>query len=291
MTALMPHKQPALIAQYALANRDMLSLEKATSFLVARARASNPIGATELLKLCAFDRHGRGAFDERVKLAATTCQIYRELFPHDYANSQTPHFSSAREQEFYLLVETRLFPLGFDEYKDDPDFFLPYIPIKGNQQHDWVNGCCSFEDLQTVFKLALVLSGAKPDRWPSLGLKRKPAPPLAALGWTQFMYACVSDNSPLAYLPMVFQMIAYKTGNIWIDTPSFAGSFGDEWSLENMAKLIKETLQANKINRGVMELDAWLNADRNNLLRAVMIWNVAASIEAENDMVGVYVNE
>ncbi len=83
--------------------------------------------------------------------------IYREMFPREYAASQSAPYSTAREQEFYRLVAQKLFPLDLEEMEGEPEYFLPGIQIKNLQLHDWMNGCCPFERIEVVFKLAIIL--------------------------------------------------------------------------------------------------------------------------------------
>jgi hypothetical protein len=163
----------------------------------------------------------------------------------------------------------------------DPEFFWPFIPVKGTQQHDWINGCCEFENLQTVFKLVLVLSGMESERWRDLGIRRAPAPPLEALRWTHFVYACAVDVTPLRYLPLAFNLVFYKTGNAWLDVPREA-SFGFEWSAENVAKLFLARRQAEEINLNVLTLNRWLVENRSEVLRVVEMWNRAAEMERQD---------
>ena len=273
--------QTQTTAFYLLAHREHLSLEKATHFLVTRLRTRTPLGAVEYLKISTYDRHnGMAAYEGRIQLAVECCDIYAELFPREYRASQSPAYSIQKEQEFYTLVERRLFPLGLDQFKFDPEFFLPFIPVIGTQQHDWINGCCAFDDLQTVFRLVLVLAGNRREFWPSLGLEKPPALPLGALGWTEFVHACIVEDGPLSSLPMAFNMVCYSTGNPWLDAPpDNAGEVAFEWGRQNVARLYMARLQADEINKKVLRLNRWLDEDRANLERAVELWNRAAALE------------
>jgi hypothetical protein len=305
--ALQPTIDHRSLTTALLANRGMLSLEKATTYLVGRARVRTPLGASEFLEMCIFDENGRGAFDERVKLALTVCNLYREMFPREYRASQSPPFSTQREQEFYRLVNLRLFPLCISENRretevDDlirrhPRFFLPFILVSGTQQHGWINGCCGFDGIQIVFKLALALIGHESPRgWQALSsyyrLARDlhPSPPLAAVGWTHFAYSCAVDDSPLRHLPLAFHMVVYKTGNPWLDVPP-GEAFGMEWGKHNVARLFLARRQAEEINASVLTLNQWLVEDpATRIARAVELWNAAAKMEAESGHAGMYVD-
>jgi hypothetical protein len=267
------------VRELLLADRELISLERAAAYLVGRMRIRTPLGAADFLATALA--HRRDLFDNRARLAATKMGLYRDLFPREYEASGSPPFSTQCEHEFYRLVKERLFPLDLEMVEDDPEFFWPFIPVRGTQQHDWINGCCSFEDLQTVFKLVLVLGGQETGRWRDLGLRCAPAPPLEALGWTHFIYSCAVDVTPLRYLPLAFNLVFYKTGNYWLDVPRGA-SFGYDWSAENVAKLFLARKQAEEINLNVLTLNLWLVEDRAELFRAVDMWNKAAEMEAQD---------
>src|SRR6185295_2325592 len=108
-----------------LSNPDLLSLKKATTFLVGRTRLRTPSGASEFLRM-ALTGH-REAFEARAQMAHTVCELYRDFFPREYMASESPLYSTAREQAFYGLVEQRMFPIGCHEAPADPEFFWPCI--------------------------------------------------------------------------------------------------------------------------------------------------------------------
>ncbi|HEX8773732.1 MAG TPA: hypothetical protein VF735_08975 [Pyrinomonadaceae bacterium] len=288
--------QPA--AEFILARRELLSLDRASTYLAGRARVRTPLGAAEFIGVAAT--HGQLTYDKRVHIALRVMSIFRESFPEEYARSQAPLYSTEREHEFYRLVNKRLFPLCLsadleDELESniasDPYFFLEYIPVRGTQQHNWLGGCCPFQKLQTVFKVVLVLSGHSPDGWTALarhyGLTQEASPPLAAYGWTHFLYSCAVEETPLRHLPLAFHMVCYKTGNPWLDLPTQAGRAGFEWTHENVAWLLYKRAEAEAMNYRVGELDRWLDEDAGpRIARAVELWNEAAALERESGFEG-----
>lgn len=293
------------------AGPEQLCLEGATTYLVGAARARTPLGAVEALEMRAHFG-GRDGHEERLKLADRTCHLYAELFPREYAASQAPPFSIGREHEFYTLVNSKLFPLSLSGqvgpgYEADlertlahnPRFFLPFIPVAGTQQHDWVRGCCGFERIQTVFQLALALIRHEGERgWRYLAARHglpedlRPAPLLAAYGWTHFRYACAVSEPPLPALPVVFHMVTYKTGCVWLDVPpGMPRVTGLEWTGENIARLVQHRLRGETINAAVMRLDAWLDErPRERIARCVGLWNAAHAMEVQRGFEGLRVN-
>jgi hypothetical protein len=288
-----------------LANREQISLQTASLYLASRARVQTPLGAAEYLDSSAT--HGPATFDKRVRLALDCLELYREVFPQEYARSTSPHFSTAREHEFYRLVHQRLFPLLLSEDTDvlthldrEPQFFLPFIPMKGIQEHLWAGGCFDFQKIGLAYQLAQVLSqqtGAGGSGWTALclhyGLPKvpTPAPPLAAFGWTHFVYACRVEETPLKHLPLAFHLITYKTGNMWLDLPQL-GYLGFEWSREELTRLVLARDQANDLTLAVDALANWLAEDPPaRIMRAVKLWNGAAELEQESDFAGMYVDQ
>jgi len=291
----------ATSASWLLANREHLSLKKATGSLVGRVRVRTPLGAVEYLRILSGLTPGvygsddrlrfaraqettpelrRRMWDTRVQLAITINELYRDAFPQAYARSQAPCYSVRREHEFYELVNQHLFPIDLELTAAMPGDFLPAIPLASIQEHDWINGCCEFEDLQTVYQVALVLSGRVEHRgtpgWKRLGIDIEPAPPLNHISWPLFLYAIAIDDSPIRYFKDALNIQNYTTGNPWLDCPPGA-YVGLEWSAEQVGKLTFARLQAQKLEMNVAKLNAWLDeAPAERISRLVEIWNKAA---------------
>lgn len=274
-----------------------LSLDGATLYLASRARVRTPLGAGEYLHC--VRHHARSEYDERVKLAVDCCNLYRQIFPRDYARSPAAPFSIAREHEFYRLVNAQCFPLlvDVDEETDlltylerEPRFFLPFIPIRGMQKHHWQAGRYDFDSLDLPYQLAMLLStgdgqpvtikGESPVELPPV------APPLAVVGWSLFKHSCRVSESPLQYLPLAFNLINYQTGNIWLDLPPI-GYAGEAWSAEQIARLTLNRMQADKYEISMRILHNWFMADPAGRLRhAIELWNDASRKEQESGYEG-----
>jgi hypothetical protein len=285
-----------------LAGEELPSLNDARIYLASRVRVRTPLGAAEFLGV--IYHHERETYDKRVQVALDCIELYRQFFPEEYSRSQSPAFSTRLEQEFYALVNDRLFPLLLSEEVDisthilnEPNFFLPFIPMRGTQQHVWAGGCFDFRQIETVYKLAQVLSGftgAGGRGWQALrhhfGLQGvpEPAPPTAGVGWTLFCYSCAVEETPIKHLPLAFHMISYRTGNPWLDLPQ-VGYVGFEWSAEQISRLHLAWRGAGEMNRQLGVLDAWLNEDPGpRIARAVELWNKAAQVEELSGQANVY---
>ncbi|HEX8708846.1 MAG TPA: hypothetical protein VF723_11430 [Pyrinomonadaceae bacterium] len=285
----------ARLSEQPLEGCKSMGLEKARLYLATRARVRTPLGAAELLGRTAD--HGRETYDKRVQVAVEVLSIYREIFPEEWRRSGSPAFSTQREHEFYRLVHAKLFPLLLSEDTDlethmrrEPNFFLPFIPMRGTQRHTWADGRFDFREIEIEFKLAQVLSGytgAGGPGWQALRLMygiegvEAPAPPLGSVGWQLFTYSCAVEETPLKYLPLAFNMISYRTGNPWLDLPQI-GYAGFDWSREEVARLAFARHQADDLNLTCKALGVWLEeAPAGRIARAVELWNRAALTEKE----------
>lgn len=296
--ALVTSQEQHSLAPAILARREMLNLDRALTYLAGRLRARTPLGAAEyLLGLASFSRE---AYDERIKIAVAVCSLYRDLFARQYADSQSPLFSLQREQEFYLLCDRHMFPLGDVEAEiaQSPSFFLPCIPLRGSQEHTWAPGCFDLAKIETVYKVAQVLSTrAGSDGWQRLARmcdldsEAVPRPPLGAVGWRLFEYGCGIEDSPLRYLPAAFHLTNYSTGNVYLDLPPGA-QMGFEWSRQKVGELFMARRAAGQIMACVLACDEWLDtAPRERITRVVELWNRASEIEAQEGFAGVVAGE
>lgn len=292
MTAELATHQTDIVPRL-LASRELLNLDRARAYLAGRLRARTTLGAAEYLELKVA--YPPAEYEERLKVAIAVCDLYRELFSFQYTASQSPLYSLQREQEFYVLADRHIFPLGGDVaemIRREPCFFMPVITVKSMQEHDWRQGRFDFHKIGTAYKLAQVLSerawtltgGAG---WQTLvrlyGLDcAAPAPPLCGVGWQLFTYACAVEESSLRYLPAAFHVTNHSTQSVYLDIPQGAG-FGFEWTGENVVQLLLHRRRAGEVLASVMACDEWLNdAPRERITRAVELWNKAAEIEAQS---------
>ena len=291
-------------AQHSSLSTNELTLERASLYLASRARVRTPLGAAEYLDC--LRHHQQENYDRRLQTALDCLAIYRSAFPDQYASSPALPFSIQREHEFYTIVDKRCFPLAVDDENEledylerEPRFFLPFIPVRGLQEIEWVEGGFNFAEIDLPYQLALLLSGWTDDGGPATvgGLRSavdfpRPAPPLGGLGWSLFVHACRVDGSPLNLFPAAFGLVNYKTGNLWLDLPRHVGFLGQAWTAENVAKLTVERMQASQYDIAMRKLYNWLNEDtRARVTRAITLWNEASRKEAEWGLEGLVEEE
>lgn len=309
------------LASHLLANRELLSLQTARIYLGSRARVCTPLGAAEFLMVRCPTPRGyapadedpaemKRAYDYRVRVALECDEIYRACFAREYASSPAPYLSTKREHELYQLVHRHLFPLVHVDEDDrepvppihfrqfleaTPDFFLPYMPLRGAQKHLWELELVDFAEINLAYQIALVLSRefdlSDWSAWKELNKRHKlklaePALPLASVGWTEFLHTCAVEETPLRFLPLAFQAISYKTGNPFLDLPPI-GALGFEWEMRKVLELTILWNNAIEILGAIDTFAAWLEEDAPaRVARAYEIWNRAAAIEAESPFAG-----
>jgi len=312
------------VSEHLLASRELVSLGRATTFLVGRMRTRTPLGAAEYLEALSPLPAMRGlaspqfigsfdwqkVYEARLHLAADLMAIYGALLPEHYARSTAPLYSTQREHEFYLLIHgaDNFFPLVVDPeielaevLERDPGFCLPMIPVRGMQIYSWAPGRFELEDIPIPFQLAVTLGWVAKDnaawKWmvERYGLDElndfegieTPAPPLASIGWTQFVYSCRVEGEPLKWLPMAFDMISYKTGNVWLDLPPGYGQVGFKWSLQQMAGLSIRWAKARYTAIAMTTLHNWFLEDpQTRIAAAIHLWNEAARVEIQSGLAG-----
>lgn len=292
-------------ATYILANRDILSIERARLYLAGRLRVRTPRGAAEFLT---FMKAGeRDGYNGRLSLALDCLEIYRDLFSEEYARSTAPLFSQQREHEFYRLVHTKLFPLRIDDSEDllsvldrEPRLLLPFIPVSGLQKHIWDGGCFHFCQIELCYRVAQVLSGktgADGSGWKALAVyyglpgTLSPSRALACVGWSLFADACAIAGPPLQYLPLAFNMISCATGNVWLDTP-LLGCLPVEWTKQQVARLALMRQQADQAFIAIRVLNQWMEEDPPaRITQIVELWNDAYAKEQDSGYGGMLVHD
>jgi hypothetical protein len=184
-----------------------------------------------------------------------------------------------------------------DVLEREPNFFFPFIPVRGTQKHHWIPGHFNFEEIDLPFQLVTLLVNQNTEqvdavltRW---GVQKKPAPPFAAIGWGEFTYSCAIQESPLRFLPTAFNLVAYKTNNPWLDLPPSDFFMQQvEWSLENVAKLSVAWAYVKDADAAMRQLHNWFLEDpAKRIGQAIGLWNHAAKIENETELAGFYVED
>jgi hypothetical protein len=286
MTALATTRQPDVREQLL---REPLRINgyEAVQSLAGRLRASNRAGIEERAA-CRDDLE----YQTRIVTAVMFHELFRHFFPREFrAMAGRLHECdeeigdiSRGEVRFLTLVEERLFPLPLDWMWDaDCEYRTHSVPVMAQQDHDWANFCCSFEHLQLVYQIVLAFRGgeewdALPALYPALRRCPRPLTPNSKEFWPRFARLCRREQSPLRMLPVVFEMVNYETGNIWIDHhEEIYGEAHVAWTRVNLTWLARQWRDAQAIFRRTRALNEWLKkSPRARIGRAVALWNRAA---------------
>ena len=208
---------------------------------------------------------------------ANLLQLYRRFFPEEWERSRAsvavPMEAgeagySEREMEFVRLVDERLFPLSelcFDSGR------LPRIPIEsqGIEWDDDPGGFCL--TIRAVMALCMDVD-FEWAHWLPADLPIVPG----ERDWNRFTELCRHGQGAVRHFPLLMQLVAHDTGNLWFDSSNDYEYELFEWDAAVMRHLAREWQQARELlprMNGAMErIDAH---PRYYLPRLVRLWNCA----------------
>ncbi len=204
--------------------------------------------------------------------------LYRRYFPQEFARSTASTVIpsqggergySDREVEFFHLVDQRLFPLPDPLFDSER---LPSIPIYP-QGLDWED---ERENLRVSLRAAMALvtddDGILWDAW----LPKDLRPASGERDWSRFVQQCRKAKGRTTRIPMLIQLAAHNTGNMWLDM-TWEYSWEEYlWREDEMEFLIREWRKAQRILAQLNPLlDQMDNHPRYWLRRLVKLWNDA----------------
>ncbi len=204
---------------------------------------------------------------------ANMLTLYKALFPAQYKRSKASlergDLYSAREQEFFELVNQRLFPID-DGWVMERDNNIPYmlvgIDLETLDQYDWpiqALGALVWDYYHGLWEMAVE----------EIGLNDIPSPPeQGRVRWKKFTRLCRRAGGVVACLPDALNVIAHDTGNFMLDIcPETYEPI--PWSLENVRQLAVEWKRAEKIWKRFGRVVDWLRDNPLNLTQVVEVWN------------------
>ncbi len=211
-------------------------------------------------------------------------QLFRRYFPQEFARSSASTVIpkqgdergySERELEFFRLVDQRLFPLPemmFDMER------LPSIPIYP-QGVDWEDDS---ENLPLSLRAAMALisdgDGCSWESW----LPKHIRPEAGERDWSRFMRLCRKAKGRATRFPLLIQLAAHDTGNMWLDTSREYSWEEYFWGEQEMEFLIREWRKAERIFAQLNPLlDQMDKHPRYWLRRLVKLWNAAVKVPPE----------
>ena len=254
---------------------------------------------------------------KQLKESATLLLLYRHFFGEEYHASQASaipepgQLYSLKEQEFFTLVDQKLFPLPLDYYSEAAASY-------GDERSEQIDIMClgldwwntEVEELHFGWQLLLVLSGSceasaltapaanfqvetqdtaasSPTRFdPRLtavlesikeaGAGSRSSYTSVQLSWLE--EECLSRGEPLASLPLALRIIMHDTDNLWLDPLPESPVDDAYWCIEDVALLAEAYREASQILERVEGLLHWLEADLIHFKEVVTLWNQSCSI-------------
>jgi hypothetical protein len=205
-------------------------------------------------------------------------QLYRHYFPREFAQSRAstvvpihhdePGYSP-RELEFFQQIDQHLFPL--------PDMFfdmerLGVIPLYP-QGVDWED---QRDDLRLSLRAAMALVSDDDAMLWEAWLPKQLRPLSGERDWERLAKLCRPSKGLAARLPLLLELAALDTGNIWLDTSWECCWEEYPWEEKAIDYLKQEWRKAQQIFAQLNPLmDRIDRHPRYWLKRLVKVWNGA----------------
>jgi hypothetical protein len=225
----------------------------------------------------------RLAHDSRALLA-----LYEELFPCEWAVSRAPLFAparhcdcyTAREVEFFELVDHHVAPLYLDWLLDGDEERTPYIPVRPLQDYDWVYDETDYADLLTGYQLALALNSEAPEVWAAfceLHHYDPPALPAQVVNGPRLCRLTKATRTPARALSTAVNLTTYDTGNPLLDWHPEMGGPDVLWTSAHLRLLQAWRREAERLQRSVQRFSRWLDGDEKHekITFCLRLWNLA----------------
>jgi hypothetical protein len=227
---------------------------------------------------------------EQYRDRANLLALYEHYFPQEYAASTAGvrpakgAVYSARELEFFELVNARLFPLPLDVFLDEYDGVRSAaLPVMTFGIDWWLD---SVADLRPGWQLLLLLAGEVEITDVEVDahfLKTyvkgiKPRPPGSRIDWDAFKAACESAGEALTPLPLALDVLSHDTGNIWLDPSDETPVMDAEWCVQDMDVLTREYQEAQQMLRQADQVLDWIEASPAHYGKVIALWNHARKV-------------
>jgi len=217
------------------------------------------------------------SFLEHLLSTVDLLYLFQHYFPVEFQAAQEKHLSflpedrfscSQFEASFFSLVNQHLFPLPlYDMPYNDPWYereyasFIPVEPFGMDRYEDE-----GYEELPLGWQLVLYLLGILDEEsvrsngiyedddlfaivFPEAG---------KAMNWSLFDARCRAQGGPIAYLPLVIEMLDNDTGSVWLDATLESPCTDAIWTVECVDALHEQYMLALDIQAKAMSFCEWL---------------------------------
>jgi hypothetical protein len=225
------------------------------------------------------------AWQERIVLL----QLYRGLFPAQFARSRQSVAPAPdnglgyadREREFFGLINAHLFPVALPEDHLPRGERFPEIPVL-TQAVEWFSDEefeCLPRPVQAFVALVVGDNGMNCDAIiPS-------APPIldGERDMERFRRLCCRAGGVFTDAPLGLEMLAYATGNLFLDSTYEMGTPGLAWSEDTVCFLTAEWSEAKTLLDRFNRLVDRFERNPDALIRLTELWNRALEKKKGND--------
>lgn len=228
---------------------------------------------------------------ERIVAEQRKYLLFKQFFSDDWKTSSASFFKkglyenySERENEFFGLVNEKLFPL-LSRWHEDPESEFEEFSIYPLN----LDLCCEdfeYEDLRVSFVAALLFLFRDDEIWEffaiKYGITRTDFPEINDRPHDDIWTAESSGSA--GHYRNIFEIVDHSTGNPWLDTTSCNGGESFGWDEENLRFLADSFQNAQEMLDKTSNLDELFEANPKNVLyQMIMFWNLGFLSDHEPD--------
>lgn len=229
---------------------------------------------------------------ERIVAERRKYLLFKQFFPNEWSTSTASLFKhgfyenySERENEFFGLVNEKLFPL-LSGWKEDTESEFEEFSIYPLN----LDLCCEdfeYEDLRVSFVAALLFLFRDDEIWEffsyKYGITSTDFPEINERPHDD-IWTAESPKSAGLYRN-IFEIVDHSTGNPWLDTTTCSGGATFCWDEKNLRFLSDSFQNAQYMLEKTSELDEFFEADPKKILyQMIMFWNLGTLPEEEPEL-------
>lgn len=207
-------------------------------------------------------------------------QFYRQFFPEEWKNSKASYFKSGyyhhyseRSNEFFQLVNDKMFPLfaGWD----DPDMEFEHFYIFSLN----IDLCCEdieYENLRVNFVAGLLFLFRDDEIWEffenNYKIKKEEFPEINESPHENLWH--LKETGKVESYRNLFEIVDHSTGNMWLDTVNCRDYTCFDWTEDTIIILAESYREATALLDQTAQIDElFAENPREVLLDLISLWN------------------